>query len=388
MKIKTMFAVALAAVVTLASCSKEDNSTPNGGDTTRVVLEVKKPAGTRAEGSTVAAHQVQFQNGYVYFVDGSGVITDVFTIVTTTPTPETNEINLAAGSVSFDGVSGKSQHIYILGNVPALSYAKGADISDVLAEAVEIKSQNNSLSASTVANVTLYGKTETAINHAGNPSTASLTVKPIGSRIEVKEFKAVKIDNSTPTAITTYRIDGIFLNNFYQKSTVAGVKTTNPNNDKIYYAKEANGQTPVNFVTNGGVYTPANDGYIFNANEARGIGTYTSATKVYAPTTSGNVWAYNLFAPEAGEMPHLVVRVSGLNAEVGVGNQIRWMTVTKFVDADNTASEVAFEPGKIYKIQSFEFNETNLDVAPEMKTVSALVTVSLVSWEEKTVKPW
>lgn len=391
MKINLVLAVATAAIVSFASCSNENevlgSGNGNAEETTRVILNVQQPGtGTRAEGNSVTAHTVAFTNGYVYFVDGAGTITDVFTIVTGTPDVENREVNITAGAVSFDVVSGKSQHVYIFGNVPAFTHGVGDNISDVLSENITINSQTNSVTASNVSKVTLYGKTNYAIDHSVTPSLAEVTVAPIGSRIEIKEFKAVKVDDSTPTSITTYRIDGIFMNNFYNKSNANGTKTTT--GDLIYYSKEENAQAPQYFVSGAGLYSAANLGITYNADEASGIGTYDAGTKVYAPSTSGNVWAYNLLAPAQGEFPHIVVRLSNLNTEIVAGNQLRWMTVTNFINKADDSNITTFEPGKIYKIESFEFNETNLEVSPEMNTTSALVTVTLATWEEVSVKPW
>lgn len=384
-----MVAVAVLATA-LISCNKDigEQISPKDGETTHVVLEVLKPGNpTRAEAGTVTSHTVEFRNGYVYFVDGNDKITDVFTIVDSNPNAAQRQV-VMSGSIDFAEVSGSSRNIYIFGNVPTLSFVKGNSISNVVATIVDLQTQTE-LATSDVSNVTLYGKTQTAIDHTGNPSTAAVTVAPIGSRIEIHKFTAVDIDGSTPTAITTYKVDGIFINNFYYKSTIAGTRTSTvtPANDKYYYGKEADGQNPAMFLEGAGIYSAANAGYIYDANNA-GIGKFTLAAKEYSPNTDGKVWAYNLFAPVGGEFPHIVIRVSGFNSEVGIGNELRWMTVTKFLNVSDDSEVQTFLPGRIYQIKNFTFNEDNIDVAPEMKSVTVRVSVTLATWMENEVKPW
>jgi hypothetical protein len=382
MKIKALLAVAIAAV-TFASCSKEEGADNNkAGELARVTINMEQP-GTRATGATQAAQAVSFTSGYVYFVDNDSKITNIFRLVSGTPTPDTNEIKIGT-SMTFDEVSGNSQHVYIFGNIPAQTAAVGANISTVANAAVNVKTQTDDVDDSTLDNYYLFGKTATPINHNGANSTASVTVKPIGSRIEIGELKAVDKAGQTEN-VTAFRVDGIFINNTYKQITLAGAKTATAA-DFFYNGKEADGQSPVNFITNGTHYPTADQGYLYNANETAGIA--TSASNVAKPASG--VWAYNVFAPTAGEFPHVVIRVSNIAGVTAIpASEIRWMTITKFLKTGDSSEITSFEPGKIYKITSLEFNAyDHLDVSPEMKTVTAVVTVSVPDWSLETVKPW
>lgn len=386
MKTRTFLVAALAAIAGLTSCSKEEgNVNPKEGELTRVVINMEQP-GTRALGGSQGTQNVQFSNGYVYFVNGT-TITDIFRLVSGTPAEGSNEVQIST-SMSFDEVSGESNHIYIFGNIPAQTATVGQNINTVANSAAQIQSLTNSTTASTLNNYYLFGKTVDPINHSGKVSTAAVTVRPIGTRIEVKELKAVeKHPVDFPQQVTGYRIDGIFMNNIYTKSTLSGTKTA-VESDFTYYGKD-NGQTPENFVPGkaGGLYDPQYAGITYDANLSGGIATADAGTLIAKPAGT-NVWAYNLLAPAGAAFPHIVIRLSNITGVPEIGNELRWLTITKLLNS-TTDAEVEFIPGYIYTIESLEFNEyDHLGVAPEMKTVTATVTVSIPQWVNTSVKPW
>lgn len=376
---KIIFAALFAAAIFTTACSKEDiGYNGKDGETRRVVLDVQRTVESRGVGAPAGTQKVQFADGYVVFADGSNIATDVFTIVSGTPSadPADREITMAEGIISFEEVSAQSRNIYILGNAGALTITpETTNMETLVATLATAKSQTNAVSGSNLTAVNLYGKTA-SINHAVAPSTAAITVAPISSRIEIAKFTA-------GGTISGYKVEFIGINNFYHTSTLSGdLNKSALNDDKIYLGKDDADKFTADGIP---AYATADAGYFYDENIAGGLGTLSGNVLADA---SGS-WAYNLFAPVGGEFPHIVIRVSGVTGVTGLdASDIRYMTVTRFVNTSDDSQIAAFAPGKIYHIENIIFDETNLAVNPEMKTVTAAVTVTIPEWEPITVTPW
>jgi len=379
---KSILALSMAAVLTLASCSREDsNDSPVKGEEKTVVMTINRgEAGTRAEGANVGnGTSIAFSSGKLYFTETSGVITKVMDVVTSGSTTATQINVMITGAQTITGVPSNTRKVYIVGNVSGLPASTGGNISAVKDLLVTMSSQYDASGA--VTNVALYGQDE-AMNVSGTPYTATVNVKPIAARIEIDKFTGSSV---TTGALTAYKVDGIFINNYYNKIKFQGIKsgTASPADDLILNGTEANGQTPAIYLAGSTAYPTASNGTYYDFSAA-GIG--TAASLVYTPS-SGATWSYNLLAPTASAVPHIVIRFSGFGTGDLHEGKIRYITVTGFQDASTSTTITTFEAGKIYRIKNFTFNETDLDTEPEISSVVAQVTVTLAQWDEIEVNP-
>lgn len=371
-------AVALAALA-FASC-KKDNAVENkdNSDMTSVTLTLKDGMATRAQGPSIADQTVvSLTGGKLYFVDGTGSITKAMTIVTAGGTTATNFDVTVAGAQTINNVPSTTTEVYVVGNIAGLPVA--GSITAVQNTLTTINAQYDAV-AKGVANVTLFGK-QTMTQVTPVLYTATVLVKPITSRIEIAKF------TQTGSLITQYRVDGIFIHNNYAKSKLSGVmsNTVTPANDLLKYGPEANPQIPTIYV-GGSTQFPAADAGIYYDYSAAGIGTFTAATQEYTPA-AGTVWAYNLLAPTDGTaFPNIEIMLTDFNASAGLLAK-QYITVTGFEDVAVPGTPLTFDAGKIYKIQNFTFDESNLKTGPAISSVTAQVTVTLAKWDEQLVNP-
>ena len=381
MKMKSILALSMAAVLTLASCSREDSSnSPEKADEKTVVMTIDRGELTRAAGANVGdGAAIAFSSGKLYFTEATGVITKVLNVVTTGATDGTQINVMISTAQTIPGVPSNSRKVYIVGNVAGLPTSTGANISTVKDKLITMSSQYDASGA--VTNVGLYGQDEAMVT-SGSPYTAAVTIKPIAARIEIDKFTGSSL---TVGALTAYKVDGIFINNYYNKIKFQGTKsgTTTPADDLILNGTEANGQSPLIYKEGSSAYPTASNGTYFNYNAA-GIGTATGL--VYKPTTAAT-WSYNLLAPTSSAVPHIIIRFSGFGASDMHAGKIRYITVTGFEDVNAAGVPLTFEAGKIYRIKNFTFNETDLDTEPEITSVVAQVTVSMTPWDEIEVNP-
>lgn len=382
MKMKSIMALAMGAVLTLASCSKDENtnSTEKVEEQT-VVMTIKRGDITRAEGANVGnGTSIAFASGKLYFTDANGIITKVLDVVTSGGS-NTSQIDvMATGAQTIPGVPSNTRKVYIVGNVGSgLPTSPGGNISAVKDMLITIGSQYDAAGA--VANAALYGQDEAMVT-SGSPYTAAVTVNPIAARIEIDKFTGT---STVAGALTAYQVDGIFVNNYYSKIKLQGAKSgaASPADDLVYNGTEADGQNPAIYLAGSTAY-PAEDNGKYYDFAAAGIG--SAAGLVYTPST-GATWSYNLLAPAEGAVPHIVIRFSGFGAGDLHEGKIRYITVTGFEDVNDLGTPLALQAGKIYRIKNFRFDETDLDTDPEVTTVTAQVTVTLAQWDEIDVNP-
>lgn len=374
-----MFAVALAAL-TFVSCSKDEAGENTGSkEMTTVAIHLQDGMQTpsRASGPSISNNTtISITSGKLYFTTNAGVITKSMNLVNGGgSTAENIDVTITTAQ-TIQQVPANSDKVYIVGNITGLPVA--GNISTVLNGLRTINSQYDATGKG-VANVTMYG-TSNLDKTVPTNYTATVQVKPISARIEIAKFTAGGI-------VTQYRVDGIFLNNYYAKSKTSGVMsgTASPANDYVSNGTETDSQNPAIYIGNSTQYPTADAGITYDYN-ATGIGTFTSATKVYAPS-SGSAWVYNLLAPTDGtQFPHIEIVMSNFNSNAGLLAK-QYITVTGFADATTGQPIASFEAGKIYKIANFEFDETDLVVGPAIGRVTAQVTVSLAQWKEVNVNP-
>lgn len=372
---KYVFRIALfAAFVMLSGCCKHEEEEGDERNTKRVVVEIEVPE-TKSLSDAVGKVPVDFNSGFLYFTTNSGLIT------TAVPWDD-----LQIGSNELE-VSGASEKVYMVVNVAGLP--DGGHISTVNETVVRVASQSGSASTNGVGNVSLYGGGASLVPiMIGNELVnyrAVIKPQPVSSRIEITSFVA------KDPKITSFRVDGIFMNYFYEKQQAD--RQASPAD--LFFSPRGEGVVAANetcddFYT--GAYYPLLSGVVFDYS-AGGLGTAgTNAGYVSVASGTGKAWAYNLLSPSNPELydgttvyfPHIVVRLSNVVYD-GYTFGRKYLTMTSFSKNENTM--VAFNPGYVYKLNDLEFSFDKLTEAPYEGAFDANVTVQAYTWLTENIKP-
>lgn len=380
--LKKVLVAALVAVIGLSGCVTEtilDDMNSGAGseiiksDLKNVTLKVasQSPA-TRSEGASVAMREtVLFNSGWLLFVSAQNNVTKVMEITkTSTNTLNDSQVDISlltqTDGVDIQDVPGYSQSVYVIGNLSSgggiTTPAVGVSMAALKQNLIDFSSQGD------INNVTLFGGD--LIKAENSKHVARFSLAPIVARIEI-----AKISSTNSSDITSFKIDGIFINNYYGQITLDGSAPS---------VAIKNAQTSA-FVEGSAAYPIMHKGILFDYKSAPGqsLGT-ASAADAYVPQT-GEAWVYNLLAPQtttqpALSAPHIVIAISDIQTNNGVDYNGTWyMTITNLVY--NKSKITHLEPGKVYSIQHINFSHTNIQPEPEMKTMAVDVEVSLVEWD-------
>ncbi len=380
MKISKLLTAALAATTLLAACAKEDGgntNSPVGDDrTVKIRIDRTSPADTRAEGPQVDDDtDVTFNSGHLLFTSQSNAVT--WTVAVAKGSTAYNEAAKTVGiealklGALITAVPGNSKKVYFIGNAPAgLTPAIGDDISSYSATVLSQYSDGTTdrTPKGGVANVTLFGGDDLTLVSEGEADEyeATFNVTPIAARFEIE---AITGQHSDGTSVFEYNVAGIFIDNYYNTSTLAGTGSELKNN----------GSDADLFATGAGSYTITN-GSVFDYN-ASGI----ADEDTFSPASG--VWAYNLLAPTAGtpQMPAIVIKLTDVKVgAMDYGTQ--FLTINKFFTekgGDQALEQLA--QGKIYVLDNIEFTEDDLTETPFVKTLKVTVTVTMLPWESSEI---
>jgi hypothetical protein len=376
MSSKRVIIAAMAVVIGLTGCSTEtiiDDMGNNGSemksDVKNVTLKVGNlsPA-TRSEGSSIAAQEkVQFNNGWVLFVSQQENVTKVMEITTSTTTLDAHQVDISlltqTDGVEILDVPGHSKYVYVIGNLPGgiTAPAVGANMTKLKQSLISSTSQGD------ISNVTLFGGDE--IKDENQKLVARFSLSPVVARIEIAEILTKDSGD-----ITSFDIDGIFINNYYEHTTLDG----NAPADVI------NNTATSDFVEGSAAYPSNFKGILFDYKKANEPTLGQGRGPGYVPET-GNAWVYNLLAPKTATSsalttPHIVIAISNIKTSSGMNYDNVWyLTITNLVYNNNKITHL--EPGKVYSIKLIKFSHTNIQPEPGMKTMAVDVEVSLVEWE-------
>lgn len=409
---KAMVIAAIAAIMGMTSCSKEnENNKVDGidnGETTNVSIMLSETS-TRSVAEPAGAVAVNFKSGYILFTNGLGIITKVTEITETEPSATDKE---AGTKVWLDhlkrenlggeikNVPASTDKVYIVGNIPT-----GVDVP-VLAEnitavqnrIITIVSQSND--DGSVADVTLYGDGQTLSNHPSveGAKYAKINVNAIAARIEIGKVSYFNAQGNN--LLTSFSIDGIFVNYYYpQMSLASKVSTARINNTAVDNTEANTIYTP----TATGAYKTADLKKLYDYdNDGLGYTSVSGLSKSAADpndTDDKNVWAYNVLAPLTVdgttvtelEAPHIIIRLSNIKT---VGESIenpmyattQYLTVKEFRHATTKEVITNFAPGYIYFINDLTFNESNLTDIPEEEAITVYVEAILMTWSRQEVE--
>lgn len=351
----------------LTSCSNEENITPDNDGTQSVFFKVG--AGNRP--TTYADEESQStkttpidatKNADLYFMDGSGTVTDHFAIkADASAGADDIKVSEIKAGYTFSGVSGNATQVYVVVNEPAADFTlpTGGNLSAIEAVAMKITDFTD------INAVTMKGS---GLIQAGNPATAAVTVAPVVARFEIAkvEYDATHA-SSADNQVAKFDLAGIFINNHHKTMGM----DFQPIAGQLQASNNAADYTAANY--------PAPVGELFADK--------TNATS-YTPAKT---WAYQFFptdaANTANDQPMLVIQldnVTATNAPADWGTQ--FVSVNKFKDdAGNPITK--FEPNNIYKITTIKFANRNLNPIPGVVLQDVVVTVTVTPWVDKSITP-
>ncbi|MCD7977327.1 MAG: hypothetical protein LUG51_09265 [Tannerellaceae bacterium] len=397
MEMKKVFTAFLALSVGLVSCNKSDDLlSQEDGKTRTVTLTVDSNVLTRALAQEVEdGRAVTFEDGYIYFVNVTGQITDYFMISATGDTqPLTNGQNVAIADIKNSNeiqftVSETAKAIHVFGNigttVNALPAANG-NISTVMDIVTTLRSQSDT--DGRVENVHLYGSGSiTEVIGLLEPEyTSYVEISPITSRIELAKVSAK--NNAGGGTITAYTLDGIFLNYFYGESDLIG--SVNINDFVAYTSRDDFSQYGTPW------YNLAYKGLTYDWEANGRIATTTSLSSVpnqnlTNPASNANVWGYNVFESEGVDyLPHLIVKFTGVTGTTSAGvaldaAQDYYVTVKRY--HVNGVRVEKFDRGYVYHIEDLEFTADNLKDVGEWSDddITVGVTMKVLDWKQQVL---
>ena len=376
MNLKSTICATFVAMFSFISCAKEKGfDNPNIVRT--VKIQVVNGLESRAVGPHVQSHAVVFSNGKLFFTTAGGLITKVVDIDNTANAESGGVVGidaLTAGTM-IQGVPGTSTKVYVLGNITATlpAITVGATNISVIDEFALQVSHLFDVTHKAVANVPIYGAPGN-IQPDGADYKAKLTIAPTGARMEVSKVTG-------GGNITGFKVEGIFINNYYSRMKLNGALMNvadliNSGNMPGLYIPDAVG----------GTYTGSLSEIVYDY-AATGIG-YDLPGGVCSPVTpedNTKVWGYNLLAPAGAEMPHIVIRLSGVTTSLPddpYAGKTWFLTIRNFYTDPgfNTTPITTLAARNIYRITNLFFTEEDLSENPEELFRKVTVTIDVLPW--------
>ena len=374
MNLKATVLMSAIALICLFSCSEIETNKPNA--IRAVKIKVSNRTETRVTGPHVSNQAVVFSSGYLFFTNMGGTITKMIAIDNSNNPESGGTVGIEAlkNGTLIQNVPGNSEKVYILGNLsPALpSIIVGSTNISVINEfAIDLEGLYDRTNKG-VDKVPVFGAPG-AITPDGNDYKASLTIAPIGARMEVGKITGAG-------HITSFKVEGIFINYYYNRMKLnAGIVL--PTDLQI------NGNNPNLYVPDatGSSYTIHLDGMIYDY-AANGIGHFTSLALTPDITASPDlVWGYNLLAPTNCEMPHIVIRLSDVTTTLPddpYANRTWFLTIKNFYEDSGTNNLPIniLKARNVYRITNIIFTENDLATNPEESFKTVTVDVEVMPW--------
>ncbi len=379
----SLLAMAALAVV-FTACSQNEELSSSDQKSVFVKLDIGQV--TRAIQAPFGPNAATVNSLRIYFHNGTSILKMVSVTSTTTP----NITNLIAGTKISDVPSGATQ-VTVLGNLPASilsSVPTSGTIASVKSALINVTTQT------TAADVLLTGVDGSLqpASGAGVPSWitgastgdlyAEITIKPAFARVEIEGMKT-----KTSSAITAYKLKGIFLNNIYDEMQLggtlpAGATLKNNGPDATKFLQDVVGGNPVYASTSPGIL---HDWY---STPTPGVSATGGGFQVTAGTNQR--WAYQVIpndATDKNKQLQIIIRLSDIIATGLTYTNDQFLSIRGFKDASN--NDVKIEAGKIYTISTadFEFDENNITDTPVTEGVGVYLKVTVTPWSPVAVKP-
>lgn len=364
-KFKYLTFVAAALLMSLGSCSNDDeNVDTDNGSPKKVSLKIKTggPSPKSETGPVADGTSITFNTGDLYFVSSSGIIVKHYSLSDEATSDSNINLDELKDGTTISNIPATAEAVYIAGNTADLPTS--GNISEVQASVLSVTTQAD------IEDVNLYGTGNlTAPVTEGDPYTANVMVNPTVARIELENITGSGI-------ITGFTVDGIFVDNYYSQATVAGAV----NGDYLIF----NGENATAFEDGSTQYPQSLSPAIYDWIER------ASTDNVVAPATEGDVWGYNLFASAAGStVPRIVIRLSGIttNNENVTFSDPQFVTIRGFKSGGTSLSGIL--AGNVYNIGAGTLNidETIITPEPNEDPIDVEVSIELATWTLNSVDP-
>ena len=365
MKSTKLMLSALAAVVALVACTKE-NPVEEGGNLKSVQLSIENVSyQTKGAGysSDLENKEVVLNNIQIFFSDGSNVYLPKNVDGTVAKTAF-SAAELATAELNFHFLPASVDEVYALGNVATISVQDNDPLSKLHAT-LKIGEQQNPDQLTLFAVSELQPMAAPAGDHSSHINStktysATLQLAPRVARFEIKK---ISCDFSTVPVFNSVEAVKLAFADYYQTSDLFTGTVADPMN--------MNTSSPETIFS-----------YLSGMSAGWNCDTWSTPLSLTPSAESVDVnLAYNFFSPmvSGGSYPRFVMQVTTDNSEIAYV-----MTVKFRKSSDNSELAVTdFEPGCIYRITDFRFKDT--DLIHQERCVE--ITVDVVEWSVVNIYP-
>jgi len=279
--------------------------------------------------------------------------------------------------LKFTNLDPSVVNVYVVANVPSTTLPATepeTTLTAVNATVMNIADQQKKDAASVVlANTdkTVVGLTDlnsTASN--GNKNyKAPIELTPIVSRIQI-----AKISVDEDATITSFKLLGIYIDNFYTTMSIGGTLG----------ATKEKASSPGTFISTSAPYSTIN---LYDENTTTGLvqNPFESTSKVYG---------YQFFPTNAGlsTVPYIILKLTNVEKSSTATRDISasttyYIAVKAYKEETTSAGITAFLPGKIYIIANIPVSEKNLVTDPTQNLINVTVNVTIKNWDGVALNP-
>ena len=426
----------LALLLTLSGCVGDNILYPDydGEDRTVSLRFATTETTTRGVSRPVCdGEPVQFNGGDLYLVRSTGIIYRHFQVV---PVGDPAATNIANGIINFAclntgvtmDVPGNVNRVVLVGNnLPLNSLPTVGNINSVISRTVDAYTQVNVWDV--WRGVNMFANELLVHCNTDNVWVADMVLAPIVARFEVGQITGMGM-------IESFSLQGIYIDRHFGRATLDG--NFHPAGAQPVVRGSAN--SAVNFALNAPHYTSAfsagdnvgrirNSGALFTVyNPALPAAARTPDGVIMRPglfhnpsadfpytwgaegclvgccppgTTVDRVWNFQMFArdyarPGTSPMPPanttppvLVIRLTDVVIRTDVGTETQnigtqYLTVANFNrrNPDGTFSPLTgIRASNVYRIHNLVFDERDLHYTPNVRPMTAAITVELAEWD-------
>jgi len=312
----------------------------------------------------------------VYFMDASGNTVTAYKL-TDTQISAIQTSTVGAG-VKFTNLDPSVVSVYVVANVPSGTLpatAPGTTLTDINGAIMNISDQQANNAASVVLANT--GKTfKTGFTQGDDASngnkqfTVAVELTPIVSRIQIKKVSA-------DATITSFKLEGIYIDNFYPQMTIGGAFTSITIQHATDKATFDATQVP---------YTTTN---LYDEDKAAGL-----VQNPFGATTP-QVYGYQIFPTTSTaheNVPYIILKISNIVTSSAATRNIiptgtYYVAVKAYKDKTSSAPVTTFSAGNIYTVDDIVVSENNIVTDPTKGLINVTVGVTVKQWGSIDLNP-
>lgn len=344
-------------------------------------------------------------NGYLYFTDLDGNILLCKKIDKEADVSDVNTISLkqlqTTGAIINDTPE-NANYCYVALNIPAAGFEdkmalESGNISSI--EKLAVNTNNLYDSNGGINKIPLWGMGGIieSTSESYYAREAKVNLRTIGSRIEILKISSVPSkeildEHGKPYEINSFKVAGIFINNFFSTSQLDGLTTPASqvlNSEKnVFSGTEDTPDTP---------YRNYLELFTYN-NTSTGIShSVTDAPNVLTPPQQKYAWAYNIFPNDTNGvntsiyLPHIIIRFSQITyrpqGSLGQGVTLndQFITIGGYISGGVELQYLT--KGWIYSFSNLSFSLDEISPDPERKMVKIDVEASVIPWFVEQIAP-